>query len=211
MLVGAEILTASPGLWEPTPQILQLKPDLVLISCEGESEVRVCEACKDIKQSGIPVLIVQSDTLLEKRLKTLSLSSASMDITHTEEMLKAWVALRRRMPAKLGNVTIDPDGRRLCGPEGDISLTPTEFQVLDMIVAAEGHLVDRQQILEGVWGIQSEGSTGHVKHVVWMLRNRLLSAGGTGKELQTVRGHGYRVAEAFLPQTTSLQPSASSS
>lgn len=198
VLAHAEIITASPSLWEPSARILELRPDLVVISCEGEVRERVCESCRDMQIADIPILIVNSEEVLEGKLQALQMAPG-LDLRHAEEFLSAWVDSRRRKPVVLGEVRVDPDARQLVGPAEHVPLTPTEFQVLDLIVAAGGHLVNRDTILEAVWGIQDQVATGHVKHVVWMLRKRLSQSGGTGKEIETVRGHGYRLADAAVP------------
>lgn len=194
---AAEIVTASPALWEPTGQILDLRPDLVIISCEGESQDRVCAACRDVQTADVPVLIVQSERRLEEKLDAMGVHGG-MALDHAEEFLAAWVTARKRRPVRLGEVTVDPDARRLEGPGGRVALTPTEYAVLQLIVGAEGALVTRDAVLEAVWGISDSAATGHVKHVIWMLRKRLREAGGSGDEIETVRGHGYRLSEGLL-------------
>ncbi|MCH7493470.1 response regulator transcription factor [bacterium] len=198
LLTHAEIITASPSLWEPSVRILELRPDLVVISCEGEAQERVCDSCRDMQVADVPVLIVKSESILEGKLRALQMGPG-LAMGHAEEFLSAWVDARRRRPVVLGVVKVDPDARQLVGPEAHVPLTPTEFQVLDLIVAAGGHLVTRDTILEAVWGIQDHAATGHVKHVIWMLRKRLAQAGGSGREIETVRGHGYRLTDAATP------------
>ncbi|MDP8970057.1 MAG: winged helix-turn-helix domain-containing protein [Actinomycetota bacterium] len=70
-----------------------------------------------------------------------------------------------------------------------IPLTRLEFGVLSLLVAHEGRVVHRRELLERVWGTDYEGGSNVVAAVVRTLRRKL---GAHASMVATVRGLGYR-------------------
>jgi two-component system OmpR family response regulator len=70
-----------------------------------------------------------------------------------------------------------------------ISLSPTEFRLLQFLLVNQGHVLTRSQILETVWGYDFGGESVVVERFVSNLRRKLDD--GRPPLLQTVRGIGY--------------------
>jgi DNA-binding response OmpR family regulator len=76
-----------------------------------------------------------------------------------------------------------------------INLTKTEFNVLYELLRAKGTLVSKAKLLDRVWGYDYLGETRLVDTQIYRLRAKLVAA-GVDDFIMTVRGRGYRIAEA---------------
>jgi DNA-binding response OmpR family regulator len=124
------------------------------------------------------------------------------------ELLARVRALLRRlartevMPSLLhaGPVTIDPDRHQANCAGTPLDLTPTEFELLRLLVANQGQALSREMLLNHVWGYDWYGSIRVVDTHVQRLRHKLRQCcpgGGQDEELiVTVRSIGYRFVEA---------------
>lgn len=75
------------------------------------------------------------------------------------------------------------------------SLSPAQFEVLRLLVAADGGIVPRETIVRAVWGADaSEGVTEQaIDALVRRLRRRLAELAPEQEFIVTVRGHGFRL------------------
>ncbi len=78
-----------------------------------------------------------------------------------------------------------------------ISLTRTEFALLEYLMRHEGRVLSRRVLIEHVWDYAFDGDPRIVNVYVRSLRNKIDRPFGRAS-LQTVRGIGYRIA-ADLP------------
>ena len=90
--------------------------------------------------------------------------------------------------------TVTRDVRR-----GDrrITLTRTEFALLELLMRNARRVLSRQTILEEVWG-QDFPSSGNALEVYIGYLRRKTEAGGEARLIQTVRGVGYVLRETTL-------------
>ncbi|MEI6665791.1 MAG: response regulator transcription factor [Chloroflexota bacterium] len=73
-----------------------------------------------------------------------------------------------------------------------VDLGPTEFRLLEFFMRHPQQVLTRNSILSNVWGYEAEPETNIVDLYVHYLRRKL----GDGAPIVTVRGSGYRLAEA---------------
>jgi DNA-binding response OmpR family regulator len=76
---------------------------------------------------------------------------------------------------------------------GDVHLTAKEFALLVALLEADGRVLSRQALLEGVWGYSYTEGTRTVDVHVRRLREKLP---GVAPGLITVKSLGYRLARA---------------
>ena len=82
-----------------------------------------------------------------------------------------------------------------CARNGELmELTVTEFNVLEVLIRAEGSSLTRRQIFEAVWGKDHHGTHRTIDNFVAQLRGKLEDNATAPKHLLTVRGVGYRLA-----------------
>lgn len=93
----------------------------------------------------------------------------------------------------LGDLVVDPGTRRVSWAQRPVVLSPREFAVLLALARRAGRVVSKDELLRAAWGDDHAVSRNAVEVYVGYLR-RKLDAVGAGGVLQTVRGHGYRVA-----------------
>jgi two-component system KDP operon response regulator KdpE len=74
----------------------------------------------------------------------------------------------------------------------NLHLTPTEWQVLEILVRNAGRLVTQQAILEQVWGPTFIQEGGYVRQYIKYLRRKLEINPTRPEHLLTEPGLGYR-------------------
>ena len=74
-------------------------------------------------------------------------------------------------------------------PAGWLELTPKEFGVLELLLAAQGRVVSAEELLERVWDEAADPFTGAVKITISRLRAKL----GDPPVIETVAKAGYRI------------------
>lgn len=93
-----------------------------------------------------------------------------------------------------GPLLIDGPAHRVTLDGREIELTALEFRLLVALVANRGRVLTREVLLERVWGIQADIETRTVDTMTKRLRDKL---GPLGRQVETVRGVGYRFADGL--------------
>jgi two-component system, OmpR family, KDP operon response regulator KdpE len=128
-----------------------------------------------------------------------------------ELLARLRAAVRRASPAPdepvilTGHFTVDLAAKRVTRDGGgDVSLTPTEWQLLEVLVRNRGRLVTQRQLLQEVWGPAYETESNYLRVYVAQLRRKLEPEPSRPRYLLTEPGMGYRFqAEAAQPKGTS--------
>jgi two-component system response regulator MprA len=99
-------------------------------------------------------------------------------------------------PAALryGGVTLDPGSRQVTRGDRELTLTKTEFELLELFLTHPRQVLSRSMIMERVWGYDFGPSSNSLEVFVSYLR-RKLEADGEPRLLHTVRGVGYVLRE----------------
>jgi len=91
-----------------------------------------------------------------------------------------------------GRVVLDPE-RHEARVDGElVSLTPKEFELLEMLLTARGRLLTRDYLIHEVWGPDYVGDTKTLDVHVKRLRQKIEEDPHQPKHLLTVRGLGYK-------------------
>ena len=112
-----------------------------------------------------------------------------------EMVLRVGALLRRSKSASsrkltVGNTTLDYDTLTVRTPEGETTLPQKEFQLLYKLLSDPGHIFTRLQIMDDIWGMDSETDAHTVDVHINRLRDRF--RGSDSFEIVTVRGLGYK-------------------
>ncbi len=91
---------------------------------------------------------------------------------------------------KIHDIVIDPKRYEVVAAGSTVSLTVTEFSILDLLARRPGWVFSRQQIIDGVRGYDYVITPRAVDVQVFGLRKKL---GASGECIETVRGIGYRM------------------
>lgn len=75
-----------------------------------------------------------------------------------------------------------------------VQLTCQESQLLEYLIRNKNQTLSKEQILNKVWGFNTETDINSVELYIYYLRKKL-GKSGTGYELKTIRGAGYSLIE----------------
>jgi two-component system, OmpR family, KDP operon response regulator KdpE len=116
-----------------------------------------------------------------------------------ELLARLRAAVRRASPAPDEPVVTTPDftvdlaaKRVQRDGDGDVRLTPTEWQLLEILVRNRGRLVTQRQLLQEVWGPAYESESNYLRVYVAQLRRKLEPEPSRPRYLLTEPGMGYR-------------------
>lgn len=182
------------GLWQAIDGgYAAIVLDLLL---PGMSGYKVCEKLR-AERISTPILVL---TAKAGDLDQIDLLDAGADDFLTKPVSIAVVAARlrvliRRSAALSANEMVRGElaydlGTRECRVAGQVvTLTSREDQVLQRLLLANGQCLTRQELLDEVWGSESEVDPSIVDIYLRRLRAKLLPT-----EVENVRGIGYRIA-----------------
>ncbi len=91
---------------------------------------------------------------------------------------------------QFADLTMDLSAREVRRGNRLIALTRTEFAILELLLRNAGRVVSRDNLIESVWGPDSEIESNTLDVFVRLLRAKV-EAPGEPKLIQTVRGVGY--------------------
>src|ERR1700751_5107547 len=121
-----------------------------------------------------------------------------------ELLARLRAAVRRTAPGPDEPVVMTPDftvdlaAKRVTrcangdGSPADVRLTPTEWQLLEILVRNRGRLVSQRQLLQEVWGPAYESESNYLRVYVAQLRRKLEPEPSHPRYLLTEPGMGYR-------------------
>jgi len=114
------------------------------------------------------------------------------------ELVARLRAIKRRESAdrethlQVGDLILDPATRDVVRGDRRITLTKTEFSLLERLMHRAGRVVSRQFLIESVWGYDREIETNTLDAFLHLLREKI-DAPGEARLIQTVRGVGYTI------------------
>ncbi len=119
-----------------------------------------------------------------------------------EFLARLRAALRRAAPTEEAPVvttpdfTIDLSTKRVRRGEEEVHLTPTEWQIVEVLARSPGKLISQQTLLQQVWGPQYERETHYLRIYMSQIRHKLEPDPSRPHYFITEPGMGYRfVAE----------------
>lgn len=161
------------------------------------------EVCRASRRRGVhtPILMLTARSDVHDRVAGLRLGADDyMGKPFDPEELTARIeALLRRArpstttpPVRFGDVVVDLRGMSVRRGPRELTLTAMEYQLLVYLIAHEGVVVTRDQILREVWGFQRVPRTRTVDvHVTW-LRQKIEPDRAHPHFIHTIRGAGYK-------------------
>ena len=90
------------------------------------------------------------------------------------------------------DLVLDPASREVARGEDRVSLTRTEYNLLERLMYRAGKVVTRRALIEAVWGFDREIEENTLDAFMRLLRNKVDPA-GKPKLIHTVRGVGYMI------------------
>jgi DNA-binding response OmpR family regulator len=194
---GHEVVTADDGVRaleaarEHEPHLVVL--DLMLPRMDG---LAVCRALRESPlRPGI--IMVTARTTEDDKLTGLDLGAddyVTKPFSPRELMARVRAVLRRASEEDViaaGAIVVDRVRREVRVQDALITLTPTEYRLLEALVRAPGRTFTRQELVERAFGDDYDGLDRTVDVHVKNLRRKL---GEGGNAIATVFGVGYKLS-----------------
>jgi len=178
-------------------------PDLVLLDVMMP-KMNGFEVLRELRRREIEVPVIMLTAKGEELDKVRGLDLGADDyITKpfglSELLARIHAVLRRKRrfekeleKVSFGNVELDFVARTAKNQGEPIELTAREFDLLHLFLAREGEALQRQEILNRVWGFDYFGTDRTVDNFINRLRQKLEINPDRPKHFLTVRGVGYR-------------------
>ena len=202
---GFEVIFSMDGK-EGLDKALNDNPDLILLDL-NLPKIDGIEICKKVRtNSDIPIIMVTAKIEELDRLEGLE-NGADDYITKPfspRELVARVKAVLRRVNTsgnkqvkiseniQSGDIYLNTASRRVKIKEKNVTVTPTEYRLLNFFIESSGRVVSREQIIENVFGYDFSGYDRTVDTHISNLRKKLENSGLRKGVFSTVYGMGYR-------------------
>ncbi|PRY46569.1 response regulator transcription factor [Umezawaea tangerina] len=205
---GYQVDTAGDGQ-QALESVTSARPDAMVLDVMMP-RLDGLEVCRRLRSTGddLPILVLTARDAVSDRVSGLDAGADDYlpKPFALEELLARLRALlrrasneqeeseRARSTLKFADLELDPGTRDVRRGERPISLTRTEFALLELFLAHPKQVLTRGRILEDVWGYDFPTSGNALEVYVGYLR-RKTELEGESRLLHTVRGVGYVLRE----------------
>jgi DNA-binding response OmpR family regulator len=209
---GFSVVTAADGpaaldaIETHAPALVVL--DLMLPELDGRAVIRAVR--RDAEAGRTPIIVLSARSSTIDRIAGLEdgaddylpkpFSPAEL-VLRVKSVLRRTAAGRQRDDAgsppviRHADLTIDPARHEVRRGDDPIDLTRVEFKLLSTILAADGRVLSRDQLLDAVYGQEASDVLDRTIDVhIRRLRDKLDDDPDAPRYVQTVRGVGYRAA-----------------
>ena len=188
---------------EALEQIKRLSPDLILLDLmlPGLDGISVCREIR--KFSNVPIIMVTAKVEEVDRLIGLKIGADDYickPFSPREVVARVKAVLRRTHPSDpprrmvVGPILLDEDSRAVMVDEKPISLTPSEFGLLTVLMSAPERVFSRSELVDKVQGYRFEGYDRTIDSHVKNLRKKIAARLPGREVIQTIYGVGYKLS-----------------
>ena len=186
-------------------RIMQEKYDLVLLDVMLP-EMDGMEICKKVREvSDIPIIMLTARDEIKDKVEGLELGANDYMTKPfaSEELLARIKGILKRQNEKarvderhyvVKNMILYPERYELTVQGEPVELTHKEYELLMFLVENKNHVLNRDQILQKVWGFDYLGNTNVVDVYISYLRTKIDDRFGE-KYIHTTRGVGYVIRD----------------
>ena len=199
--VAADVASSSRALTADPPELIIL--DLMLPDGNGYDVLRAIRE----RDSVTPVLLLTA--LSEEAHKVRGFRLGADDyvtkpfgllelLARIETLLRRSAsgsfAVVRLPPVRFGDVQVDRDHRKVTRAGAAVQLTPKEYALLAALIARNGAVVEREELLREVWGYDPGVVSRTLDTHLAELRRKLEREPHTPRHILTIPKQGYRLA-----------------
>ncbi len=156
---------------------------------------------KELRKNNIQTPVILLTAKGETEDKVNGLDSGADDYLakpfHTDELLARLRALGRRNTElikdgilKYGDIKLNPYTLQVKYGSKEIVLTLKESQLLELLIKRNGMIVSKENIIEKLWGYDTDAEDNRVEIHVSLLRKKLAQL-DSSVYIHTIRGAGY--------------------
>ena len=197
------VITAVNGL-EALPLVSSESPDLVILDwmMPKMNGITFIDRLRE-RQDQTMILMLTARDAIENRVEGLETGADDYLVKPfaPSELVARVHALLRRVETDPGNqmvayagISLDPTTREVINDGDQVDLTLTEFNLLHLFLRHPRQVLEREQILNKVWGYDFYGNDNVLEVYIGYLRKKL-EARGRPRLIHTVRGVGYVLRE----------------
>lgn len=180
----------------------EIRPDLIILDwmLPQVSGIEVCRQLKRRRETrSIPVIMLTARGEEADRIRGLDTGADDYMVkpySVNELIARARALLRRTRPGTVGEVmrygdlTLDTEQHKVMRSGKPVRLGPTEFRLLSAFMERPGRVWSREQLLDRVWGRDSDIDFRAVDVHIGRLRKALRQP-RRPDPIRTVRGAGY--------------------
>jgi DNA-binding response OmpR family regulator len=207
-----EIIEADNGA-DALMRVEEERPDLVLLDI-GLPDLDGYRVLREIRGfSSVPVIMLTARDEPIDKVRGLEAGAddyVAKPFDHLELMARVRAVLRRldlkapperAAPYRRGGLAIDAAVREAHVADRRVVLTPTEWRILELLVANAGWIVPRERLVSRVWGRDEPGDLEALRVFIRRLRGKLGDDARSPRYIETVRGVGYRLLAGDVPPT----------
>jgi phosphate regulon transcriptional regulator PhoB len=198
---GFDVIAATDGQ-SGLEVVKKHRPDLVVLDLmmPGMDGLQICKQLRsDPRMGRIPVIMLTAKATEADRIVGLELGAddyITKPFSPREVVARVKAVLRRSSPAaeqrqeiRVGDLNIDLGGHEVSFKGQRVSLTATEFRILEFLAARPGRVFSRDEIIDAALGNETAVFDRTVDVHITAIRRKL----GSGAEyIETVRGFGYK-------------------
>ena len=199
---GYSVAIAASGP-EALNRVLERPPDLIILDLmlPGLNGLEVAQRLRTAGDN-VPILMLTARDTVADRVKGLETGADDYLVKPfaPEELVARVKALLRRSQEerhellRYADVELDTGTRVAHRGAREIELSPTEYELLALLLRRPRQVLTREIILDRVWGMEFEGSSNVMEVYIGYLRSKL-EAEGEPRLIHTVRGVGYVLKE----------------
>ena len=164
--------------------------------------------CRAVRNARLPVALLMLTARSQVEDRIIGLDNGADDYLvkpfDLEELLARVRALSRRftpieatasdpMELRCGDIALDMRAHTARRGSVGLSLTPTEWQVLECLMRHPQQTLTRDQIFQQVWAYDSQVQVAIVDLYISYLRHKLHVSDDLADPIETVRGIGFRL------------------
>lgn len=201
------VATAVTGM-EALEKLEQFLPDVILLDLALPDIDGVALAADLRKQTAAPIIVLSVRGADRDKIAALD-NGADDYLTKPfsigELMARIRVALRRTNqapqaapagPISVNSITLDPDRHTVTVDNAPVHLSPTEFQLLHILMQHAGKPVTHRTLLYKAWGPEYAGDTQLLRVYIGQLRGKIEPRPDRPTHILTEPGIGYRFQES---------------
>ncbi len=198
---GISVMEASSGE-EALRAVAVDHPDVVILDL-GLPDMEGTEVTRRVREwTEVPIIIL---SVREQESEKIAALDAGADDYLTkpfgtgELMARLRAALRRSYRKdnepiiEVKELKIDLERRLVTVAEREISLTPTEYDILRLLAQNLGKVLTHRQLLQNVWGYSSEEDLHLLRVNISNLRHKIEPDPSRPRYIRTEAGVGYRL------------------